>query len=167
MKNKYRILQVLSLLLVFTMIPIAGCRKKADVSAPAVANEHWLTDFEKAKQIAKAEGKDLLINFAGSDWCYWCQRLDKEVFSKSTFLQEASKQFVLVLFDFPSDKSGQSAEIQRQNERLAQQFDVTGFPTVFLADANGQPYARTGYMEGGDRAYLQHLRELRNQKAIP
>ena len=167
MKNKHRILQVLSLLLIVTALLFVGCRKKADVLAATAETEHWLTDFEKAEQTAKAEGKDLLINFAGSDWCYWCQRLDKEVFSKTAFLQEAGKRFVLVLLDFPNDKSHQSAELQKQNERLSRQFDVTGFPTVFLADANGRPYAQTGYIEGGDRAYLEHLLELRNQKTTP
>ncbi|MBL7215575.1 MAG: thioredoxin family protein [Phycisphaerae bacterium] len=170
MKNKRRILQVLSLLLVFTIVLVAGFRRKADVSATTASSastDHWMTDFEKAKQTAREEDKDLLIDFAGSDWCYWCQRLDKEVFSKTAFLQEAGKQFVFVLLDFPNDKSGQTAEIQRQNERLARQFDVEGFPTVFLTDANGRPYARTGYMEGGAQTYLEHLRELRNQEATP
>ncbi|HIA27437.1 MAG TPA: thioredoxin family protein, partial [Planctomycetes bacterium] len=32
-------------------------------------------DFDKAKETARSEGKDLLINFTGSDWCGWCQRL--------------------------------------------------------------------------------------------
>ena len=43
-------------------------------------NLPWMLDIEKAKATAKAEGKDIFINFTGSDWCGWCKRLDAEVF---------------------------------------------------------------------------------------
>ena len=147
-----------------TMILFAGCGKTAD--APAAAKV-WLTDFEKAKQTAGAEGKDLLINFAGSDWCYWCQKLDREVFSKQDFIREAGRYYVFVMVDFPNDTSRQSAELQKQNQALAAQFGVEGFPTVFLADATGKPYAKTGYIEGGVQMYLKHLSQLRNQPKTP
>ena len=45
------------------------------------AKDYWLTDLEAAKKLASSRGKDILIDFTGSDWCYWCMRLDKEVFS--------------------------------------------------------------------------------------
>ena len=164
MNKKYRLLQVLSLFLVVTMLFFTGCRKKASAS---VAHAEWLTDFEKAKQTARTQGKDLMLNFAGSDWCYWCQRLDKEVFSKAEFLEKAGKDFVFLLVDFPNDTSGQSDQIQQQNEKLAEQFAIENYPTVFLADATGKSYAKTGYLEGGVRAYLGHLKELRSQRPSP
>ena len=164
MNKKHRILQVLSLLFIVTALFFVGCRKKADAS---VVHVEWMTDFEKAKQTAQAQGKDLMLNFAGSDWCYWCQRLDKEVFSKAEFLEKAGKDLVFVLIDFPNDTSGQSDQVQQQNEKLAEQFGVEVFPTVFLADASGKSYAKTGYLEGGVKAYLEHLKELRSQRTIP
>ena len=164
MNKKHRILQVLSLLFIVTALFFVGCRKKADAS---VVHVEWMTDFEKAKQTAQAQGKDLMLNFAGSDWCYWCQRLDKEVFSKTSFLEKAGKDFVFVLVDFPNDTSGQSEQVQQQNEKLMEQFGVEGFPTVFLADAGGKSYVQTGYLEGGVKAYLEHLKELRNQRTTP
>jgi len=45
----------------------------------APAAEGWLEDFAAAKAQAAKEGKDLFIDFTGSDWCGWCIRLDKEV----------------------------------------------------------------------------------------
>lgn len=168
--NKDKIIRICTIFFCLVLAVLAGCRKKAGDSAAmaaAVSADNWLTDFDKARQTAQQQGKDLLIDFAGSDWCYWCQKLDKEVFSKAAFLESAGKQFVFVLIDYPADKSGQSAELQKQNERLAKQFAVQGFPTVFLADAEGKPYAQTGYREGGAQAYLEHLRDLRNQKPLP
>ena len=33
------------------------------------ADEGWLVDFEKAKVQAVKEGKPILMEFTGSDWC--------------------------------------------------------------------------------------------------
>ena len=41
----------------------------------------WLTDYTKAQAQAKAEKKLLVMDFTGSDWCGWCIKLNKEVFS--------------------------------------------------------------------------------------
>ena len=166
MKKTYQVLGILGLFLIAAMVLFSGCGKNDDASA-ATGTNHWLTDFEKAKEIARNQSKDLMLNFAGSDWCYWCQTLDKEVFLKASFIKKAEKDFVFVLVDFPNVTSGQSAAIQQQNEKLAEQFGIEGFPTVFLADASGKPYAQTGYLEGGVQAYLEHLKGLRNQKAAP
>jgi len=163
-KNRILLLPILSLLIIAFMLVFTGCRKKTDVLGNHSA---WMTDFEKAKQTARSQGKDLLINFAGSDWCYWCQRLDGEVFSRTDFLEKAGKDFVFVLVDFPNDTSGQSVQLQRQNEKLAEQFGIEYFPTVFLADADGKPYARTGYLEGGVKSYLENLKRLKGQRVSP
>ena len=125
----------------------------------------WVNDFEKAKQTAATEGKDLLMDFTGSDWCSWCIKLHKEVFNQGAFKTAAPKNFVLVELDYPQDKSKLSKEVQEQNAKLQQQFSVQGFPTILLADASGRPYAQTGYQEGGAEEYLKHLDELRVVKA--
>ena len=47
--------------------------------------EGWSSDFAAAKKEAAASNKDLLVDFTGSDWCGWCIKLDKEVFSQEPF----------------------------------------------------------------------------------
>jgi uncharacterized protein YyaL (SSP411 family) len=123
-----------------------------------------MTDFEAAKVRAVEEGKDLLVDFTGSDWCYWCKKLDGEVFSKPGFIDEAGRDFVFVKIDFPSNPAAQPRPVRMQNQRLSQMYGVEGYPTVILMRADGRPYARTGYLEGGADAYLAHLKELRGQR---
>jgi hypothetical protein len=43
--------------------------------SPLFGAGNWHTDFDAAKKLAAKEGKDLLIDFTGSDWCV---RLEKE-----------------------------------------------------------------------------------------
>jgi protein disulfide-isomerase len=147
---------------------IVGCENEtaADAKAsggdPTVeAEEHvdWITDFEKAKTLANAEGKHILIDFSGSDWCGWCIRLDNEVFSKKAFKEYAEDNLVLMLADFPRDKSNQSAALQKQNNTLLEKFGVRGFPTVFILNPEGTVIAKTGYQDGGAEAYVEYIKK--------
>ena len=125
------------------------------------AAEGWSVDFEKAKAQALAEKKDLLLDFTGSDWCTWCIRLRKEVFETELFKKEAPSKFVLVELDFPQDSSAQPEATRAQNKKLQDQFGIKGYPTIFLSDASGRPYAQLGYEKGGPEAYLKSLEEAR------
>ena len=124
----------------------------------------WVNEFDKAKQTAATEGKDLLMDFTGSDWCSWCIKLHKEVFDLEAFKAAAPKNFVLVELDYPRDKSKLSKEVQEQNAKLKTQFAIQGYPAIVLADSTGRPYAQTGYQPGGADVYLKHLDELRAVK---
>lgn len=131
------------------------------VILPAYAQEKesfWETDYDKALSLAQKTGRDLLVDFSGSDWCGWCIRLEKEVFSNKAFLKRASEDFVLVLLDFPRKKKVENAE---RNAEIRDQFNVSGYPTVLLLGKTGKPYARTGYREGGAEAYFKHLEEIK------
>jgi len=119
----------------------------------------WQTDFKAGQAKAKQEKKYLLVDFTGSDWCGWCIKLHKEVFDKQPFKAEAPKQFVLVELDFPHNKE-QSPELKKQNKEVAEKYNVEGFPTVLLMDAEGQVIARTGYREGGPEEYLKQLADF-------
>ena len=71
-------------------------------SAVAGAAAGWDDDYEKAVAQAKAEKKMVLLDFTGSDWCGWCIKLDKEVFSQPEFKDYAKENLVLVEVDFPN-----------------------------------------------------------------
>ena len=60
-------------------------------SVAVAAEGPWLTDFEEAKKQADKEGKAILMDFTGSDWCGWCIKLDNEVFSQSLFKEYAAE----------------------------------------------------------------------------
>ena len=126
--------------------------------------EGWSSDFAASKKEAAESKKDLLIDFTGSDWCGWCIKLNKEVFSQDTFKAGVKDKFVLVELDYPQDKSKLSAETIKQNEELSKAYSVQGFPTILLTDADGKPFAATGYEAGGPEAYVKHLDELRAKK---
>jgi protein disulfide-isomerase len=124
----------------------------------------WMTDFSKAQAQAKAEGKAVLVNFTGSDWCGWCIRLRKEVFAKPEFDEYASSRLVLVEIDFPKHKALPEAT-KKANQVLAGKFGVEGFPTLMVLDADGKPLGKLGYTPGGSRPFLKALDATLPRKA--
>ncbi len=127
------------------------------VAIGSLAGEpEWITDFEKAKELAAKEKKVILANFTGSDWCGWCKKLDREVFSKSEFQNFATDKLVLLKLDFPRFKK-QTADERASNEKLMQKYGVQGFPTIYVLDKNGENLLQTGYRPGGASSYVEHL----------
>jgi protein disulfide-isomerase len=118
----------------------------------------WMTDFAKAKAQAAKEKKAMLVDFAGSDWCGWCIKLEKEVFSKKEFQEFAKKNLILVMVDFPRHKK-QSSELKKQNEKLAKEYKIRVFPTVLLFDSSGKLIFQTSYKRGGAAAFVKMLQQ--------
>lgn len=101
------------------------------------ADPTWLTDLPKAKAQAKAEGKLVLMDFTGSDFCPPCIRLAKEVFPIKEFSDYAKQHLVLVEVDFPIKKK-QPPELKAANEALAKEFKVDGYPTLIVLTPDGK-----------------------------
>lgn len=119
----------------------------------------WETDFEKARESARKTNRYLLLDFSGSDWCPWCVRLDREVFSQDAFKKYAAENLICVLLDFPRRKQIKQ-ELKEQNEKLMGKFQVTGFPTVIILSPHGDTVGQTGYQPGGAEKYVQHLKSF-------
>ena len=132
----------------------------------AAAGEGWLTDFDKAKQEAARTKRPILADFSGSDWCTWCIRLNKEVFSRADFKAFAKDNLILFKADFPRINT-QPAELKKQNKGLGTTYSIRGYPTVLLLNAAGKELARTGYQKGGAAAYVKHLKELLKANDTP
>ncbi len=138
-------------------------------SAASMASESgWLHDYEAAKKQAKEENKPILINFTGTDWCGWCIKIEKEIFSKEEFKVYAKENLILMEVDFPEKKENkdkQTAEVKAQNKVLDKEFKIEGYPTIFLIDADGKKLSEDiGYRKGGPQAYVDHLKELLTKK---
>jgi S1-C subfamily serine protease len=123
----------------------------------------WIQDFEEAKRRAAAEGKDILVVFSGLDWCEWSVRSRREVFGRPDFSRGVSDRYILVEIDFPLGPQQQAnVQDQARNQRLAEQFAVTNYPTVVLTDAQGLPYGAENYVPGGVSAFQSRLRRYRS-----
>ena len=129
-------------------------------AAAAVSVAHagdYLTNFDAGKKKAAAEEKPLLVKFTGSDWCPPCMKLDKEVFSKSSFKTSVEKDFIVVVLDFPR-KAKLPADQAAANKKVAKEYGLKSYPTVMLMDSKGKVFKTlSGYSGADSEAYLKEL----------
>ncbi len=104
----------------------------------------WTMDIQAARKYAKEKNLPIFLNFTGSDWCYWCKLMEKNVFSKSEFYDKTRDKIVLVWIDFPRDKSLVPEEYRERNRKLANAFGIRGFPTYVILDSDGNELGRLG-----------------------
>jgi thiol-disulfide isomerase/thioredoxin len=122
------------------------------------AADPWLTNYQQAVGEAKAEKKNILLNFTGSDWCPVCIAMDKEVFSTQQFKDYAAKNLVLLTLDFPVSKP-QPPQLHEQNSRLEDAYGVGDlFPVFILIDKDGKVLVRhIGRVDGGASGFIAML----------
>ncbi len=127
-----------------------------------LAHADWGTDYKAAMAQAKAQNKRVLLDFTGSDWCGYCKLLDKEVLSQPSFKDFADKNYVAVTLDYPHE-TPQSDAVRQQNDALAKQYNIDGFPTLIVVDADGKELGReVGYDPGsGPEAVISKLKSFK------
>ena len=156
-----------SLLFAAVAVAAVGCSRAADTQSaptgkPAAAvskmsksvPKGWGEDFAAAKAQAAKEGKKILMAFSGSDWCGWCVKMDKDVYSKPEFVNKAKKCYVLVMIDNPQDSSILSPLAAGQNRKLTSEYGIRGFPSTLVLDAEGKVLKRlSGYRNSPDALF--------------
>ncbi len=118
----------------------------------------WYTDAMKVQQISEEQKKPVFAFFTGSDWCGWCHKLQRDVFSKPSFIEWAKKNVILLELDFPRGKQ-LPPQLAQQNAELQQVFQVQGYPTIWLfylrkdqasGKINIEALGSTGYPRGAE-----------------
>jgi S1-C subfamily serine protease/thioredoxin-related protein len=131
--------------------------------------DDWLQDLEEAKRQAVKQKKDILILFLDPDWESQCKHLANDVLAKEEFQKKILPQYVHVVIDLPH-LPAERVKLQdpERNERVREQFSLTKYPTIVLADAQGRPYSiKSGFEEKEAAKYcatLEKLRDDRNQR---
>ncbi len=141
------------------ILPVAAALLLSLVSL--MAKPGWSEDYAASLAKAKTEGKMVLLDFTGSDWCGWCIKIDDEIFSKPAFKAYAKENLELVELDFPRGKS-LPAKVKAQNDKLMQEYGIEGFPTIIVLNSKGKKIGELGYMEGGPEAFIAELKKLKN-----
>lgn len=144
--------RVLSLVLAMSFLctgafVLAGQKKDKDKQPAPVT---WYTNLQAALKEARDAKKVVMLDFTGSDWCHWCQKLKEETLTSPEFDALARESFVPVEVDFPQGKQ-QSKEEKKQNEELKNTYKPDGFPTIVFVETDGKEIGRiVGYKKKED-----------------
>ncbi|MBR2068775.1 MAG: thioredoxin fold domain-containing protein [Candidatus Gastranaerophilales bacterium] len=86
------------------------------------------TEYDKGQSLAKAqETKKPIIVFFYTDWCGFCQKF-APTFGKITKDKKFKSNFAVAYVNCEKE----------ENQKLMQEYDVQGFPTVFVIDEQGK-----------------------------
>lgn len=97
------------------------------------ADAGWIAYDEGARASSKT-GKLMIVDFT-AEWCGWCKKMEKEVFSEKTISSRLARDFVTVRLDVDS-----SVTLTHKGKKMdARQFTllngVEGFPTLIVFDS--------------------------------
>jgi thiol:disulfide interchange protein len=154
----------LSLLLSIILLPYARIRPPqtpTSILAP-VPSQPAPSNFINptlAFEAAQSTHRNVLLLFAGSDWCIPCIHFEKKILADSVFQNFAANRLVLLIADFPQRKKMPDS-LRIQYEALAGEFNPNGvFPQIVVLDPSKKLLATLPYTE---QSVQQFIRELRN-----
>ena len=134
-------------LLALSLLAILAVVAFADDDA-AVPKAAYVTDFAKAKELATAANKPIVVDFY-TDWCTWCKKFDKEVLTDQKAIDFLAKDVVFAKINAEVDTN------------VSKAYKIMGFPTFLLTDANGQEIERiAGYLATDD--FIKTVNDYRN-----
>ena len=119
-------------------LPMAACARPEgraeETRSPGPGVVFASGSFDEALARARSEKRLLLVDVY-TDWCGWCKKLDREVFADAR-VAEAARNLVAVRVN--AEKGG---------EKLAEKYDIQGFPTILFVDGSGDVVKRIdGYV---------------------
>jgi len=132
------------------VLVVASGIVQAGVRTEGAELGQWTQDVEAARALAKAEGKYLFMNFTGSDWCHWCQMMDKHVFTQPGWQAWAKQNLAMAFVDRPKAKGLVPEQYRKRNKDLCKQYKVTGYPTFVILGPDGHEAGRLGTLRGGN-----------------
>lgn len=95
------------------------------------------TNIAEAKAHAIESNQNILMVFAGSDWCKPCIQFKKDILQSTDFTDRLGNQVSILYLDFPARRKNRlSKEQTAHNEALAERFNKSGvFPKIILINA--------------------------------
>lgn len=110
----------------------------------------WQRDLRRAIEVAQAEGR-LIVADVYTDWCSWCKKMDKEIYSDPAVVALSRQQvFVKV-----------NAEDRGEGQSFAEHMGVSGYPTTIVLDGQGKLLSvAEGYIPS-PQAFLQLVERAR------
>ncbi len=117
-------------------------------------------DLAEAKAYAAENNQDILMVFAGSDWCKPCIQFKKDILQSSLFESQVGQKITILYLDFPARRKNKlSKEQTAHNEALAERFNKSGaFPKIILLDVEENLLASPSFKGQSANEFIDELK---------
>ena len=106
------------------------------LSGSARADGAWMTWNAGLKRAAEVQ-RPVLVDVY-TDWCGWCKRMDRDVYSRAEIRDYLGRHFVTVRLNAESADPASYAGRQYNGRTLAMKFGISGYPTTVFLRAGGE-----------------------------
>lgn len=119
--------------------------------------------LEKTLPVAQQEGRSILLDFTGTDWCPACIHLSNKILTSDVLEREVGDRYIVVSLDFsrkPELVEKIAPEERERRQKLLSAYQISGFPSVVVMDSQARPY---GVIVGATQTpeeYLPRLNEV-------
>lgn len=113
------------------------------LSTPLLALTEYPT-VDAALEAVREDGRCVMLNFTGTDWCTACIHLKTKILDSDDFNKVMTDKLVLVEVDYPRTPElvkKISAEDWKKREALLISYRAEGLPYAVLLDPYGFPFA--------------------------
>lgn len=105
-------------------------------AAARAAEPRWL-GWNAGLKEAAATHRPVLVDVY-TDWCGWCKRMDRDVYSRPEIRDYLARRFVVVRLDAESPDAATYEGRQHTGRSLAGRFRVSGYPTTIFLRESGE-----------------------------
>lgn len=131
------------LLLALLLLVAVPDARAGRVSDPGVRWRAWDAGLREAGKSQRPVLVDVY-----TDWCGWCKRMDRDVYSRPEIRDYLSSRFVTIRLNAESNDAARYEGRAWTSRSLASRFQVSGYPTTIFLRANGEHLANLpGYIE--------------------
>jgi thioredoxin-related protein len=139
-----------SIILVVALFAVgvtAFLTSSGESAAESSAAEIKWHSFDEGVALARQQNKKILVDVY-TDWCGWCKKMDKDVYSNGAVGQTMTSNFIAVKLNAESQKGVTFDGTPMNEASLAGAMGVTGYPTIVFLDPAAKPITKiSGCME--------------------
>lgn len=106
----------------------------------------WLT-FNAGMDQSVKENKKILVDVY-TDWCGWCKKMDKEVYTDAKVIALLNEKFVVIKLNAESSNKLSYNGKEFTEQEFARTLGIDGYPTTVFFEPDSKPITRIpGYVE--------------------
>jgi thioredoxin-related protein len=114
--------------------------------------------WEDGVREVQISGKYMLVDVY-TDWCGWCKKMDREVYTHPQVQQLLAANFVIIKLNAESTNLITNGTNQYTEQELAKTLDVKGYPTILVYNKQFQLVSRfSGYYESSE--FIRYLKYI-------
>lgn len=149
----------------FALLPVLLLA--ASLARPAAAGPAWRT-WDAGLKEAASKGRPVLVDVY-TDWCGWCKRMDRDVYSRPEVQDYLARKYVVVRINAERDDAAHYQGKPYTSRTLAGAFGIQSYPTTMFLKSSGDHRVNVpGYMPADQfLLVLRYIAEGYMDRGVP